>query len=623
MPRLTAPRIAVLLAVLATVAAYARVLDGSFQFDDGLSITQNPMVKNLDDFLWGGFDAELLTAGRPVTTLTFALNYHFARLTPWPYHATNLAIHVAAVLLAFALARRVLRLAGAARPDAIAAAVAALFALHPLQSEAVAYIVQRSESMASALYLATLVLLLVAEEQGFRGGRAAAAWGGAVVAFAVALLTKAIVVTAPVAYLLLVAIVPSPESRRRMAPWGRRAAALAPLVAMALGFATLTLRGLRGVRTAGFSTGISWSYPLTEIRAVTTYLRLLVWPSGQSADWDFPPTYTPADPALPGAVAVLVLVAAAAVALSWRGRRKEGEGPAAARVAGFGLAWFFLVLSPTSSVVPLLDPIAEHRVYLASWGVFLAAAAGGERLGARLRSRWAGWATAGVAAALCAAFGVASWVRAGVWESPLSLWSDVAAKAPLHARAHHGVGYALGTSGDIEGAIREYKLALELARDRYAFYRMPLLTELGAAYILAHRYQEAASVLEVGVRENPQNASMANNLALARLRLGDLDAAYQHALRATQLDPSRADPYNTLAEIMIRKGQPALGLQYIDTAIRLDPDRPVRFLARGVALADLGRVDEACRTFAQLFNRNDQVGRDARGMATRYGCGPR
>ncbi|MCM2334551.1 MAG: hypothetical protein NDI82_11480, partial [Anaeromyxobacteraceae bacterium] len=157
------PWLVLLLPLALAVAATWRALPGQFQFDDETSIVTNPAIKDLAAFLTPGPWRGALAGGRPVTDLTFALNYAYARLEPWNYHLTNLAVHLAAVALAFAVTRRLLRLAGAARGDGIALAAAGLFALHPLQSQAVSYVVQRAESLAAALTLGSLALLLAAE----------------------------------------------------------------------------------------------------------------------------------------------------------------------------------------------------------------------------------------------------------------------------------------------------------------------------------------------------------------------------------------------------------------------------------------------------------------------------
>ena len=164
---------------------------------------------------------------------------------------TNIAVHLAAAVLAFLVALRLLRLAGAARASGVALAVAGLFALHPLQSQAVSYIAERSEALASALYLLALLLLTEAERPG-RAARSWAAYAGRLAAFAMALGTKAIAVTLPAAWLLAARVVPGEEGRSELARPLWRLAMAVPVLALDLAYTRAALGGLAGQRSAGF-----------------------------------------------------------------------------------------------------------------------------------------------------------------------------------------------------------------------------------------------------------------------------------------------------------------------------------------------------------------------------------
>ncbi|HSN12999.1 MAG TPA: hypothetical protein VLT61_00100, partial [Anaeromyxobacteraceae bacterium] len=157
---------ALLVPLALTVVVYARTLPGPLVFDDVAAIADNPAIKDLGRFLSDRLLPELLGGGRVLTDFTFALNYAVGRLEPLGYHLVNLAIHLGVVALVYLLTARVALLAGAARERALALAVAGTFALHPIQTEAVAYVVQRAESLASGLYVAVLLLLMAAERHG-------------------------------------------------------------------------------------------------------------------------------------------------------------------------------------------------------------------------------------------------------------------------------------------------------------------------------------------------------------------------------------------------------------------------------------------------------------------------
>ncbi len=159
--RLAGPA-ALLALLLATAAAYADALRGELQFDDDQFVTSDLAIRDLGRLLREELLPGLLHGRRVVVQATFAADYAVGRLDPLPYHATNLLVHLAAVVLAFLLARDLLRCAGHPRAAGVALAAAALFALHPLQTQAVTYVWQRSESLAALCYLAALLLLRAA-----------------------------------------------------------------------------------------------------------------------------------------------------------------------------------------------------------------------------------------------------------------------------------------------------------------------------------------------------------------------------------------------------------------------------------------------------------------------------
>ena len=208
--------------LLVAALVYARVLHGEFQWDDFSSVVENHRIRNLEQVL-AGFLPALIRSGRPVVDLTFALNHAAGGLDPFGYHLLNLAVHLCAVVLAYAFTRTVLRLAGVPRPLAVAIVVAGAFAFHPLQTQAVSYVAQRAESLASCAYLGALLLLLFAERRGWSLAGVAAYLLGFLV-FVLGLGSKVIVVTLPVAYLLLARTIPRGVHRAEMASPPRRLA---------------------------------------------------------------------------------------------------------------------------------------------------------------------------------------------------------------------------------------------------------------------------------------------------------------------------------------------------------------------------------------------------------------
>lgn len=614
--RLPALGLAVPLAL--AVAASWRVLPGELQFDDEPAIVQNPAVKALAPFLTAAPWRAALSGGRPVTDLTFALNYAYARLEPWNFHLSNLLIHLGAVSLAWAVARRLLRLAGAARPEGVALAAAGLFALHPLQSQAVSYVVQRAESLAAALYLASLLWLLQAEAR--PRGRRAAPLLGAFLLFAAGLGAKATVVTLPAAWLLLAALVPAPSARAGLLGWPARLLAASPFLALDALFAASTVGSLRGPEIGLAVEGLPpTTYLLTQLPVVATYLRLLAWPAGQVVDWHLLPARVLAGAGALLSGLLLAALAGGALALAWRARRREGEAAAAARVAGAGLLWFFLVLAPSSSVVPVVDLLMEHRAYLPALGIFLAVAVGAERALARVR-RGPAW--------LAAALTVAAWLllagllhaRNAVWETRRALWTDAVQKVPDNPRAWTNLALAASQEGRSDEAIRLYQRGLPLA-EREPVVLVRLLGNLGIELARAGRLEEAEQALRRAVAVQPW-PTLRNDLAAILTVRGNLDEAEALLAAVLAAAPDQGEALTSLGKLRLMRGDPAGALPLLDRAVALDPDVPLRHLLRARALSGLGRRPEACATLRALPPALDRsLAADAARAWRELGCG--
>jgi Flp pilus assembly protein TadD len=254
-----------------------------------------------------------------------------------------------------------------------------------------------------------------------------------------------------------------------------------------------------------------WDYARTQLGVLVTYLRLLAFPIGQNFDHDVPLETSFASPRVILAGALLAGLAALAVILFRRGKREGG-----ARVAAFGIAWFFLVASVESSVVPIADLMAEHRVYLPSIGPLVALAVGAAWLARRLAPARGPAVLAGVALGIASLLAVATFQRNRVWASELSFWGDAVAKSPGKARGHAGLATAFGDVGRLDEAVQEYETAIRLdpAAPDPCYNLARLYLAQGA------RTEEAAALLQRAVLLRPGSLQMRANLAAALNRLG-------------------------------------------------------------------------------------------------------
>jgi tetratricopeptide (TPR) repeat protein len=594
---------------------YSPALDGAMQFDDLHAIIGNPAVQDPSHFAW------LRLSSRPLVDLTLALNYRTSALATRPYHLVNLAAHVAVVLAVLVLALWILRRLGWPAPFTTALLTAALFGLHPLQSQAVAYICQRAESLAALWYLIALLFALHAADRP-PGFAAAGAYAAAFLCVLLGWQTKPTLATFPAALLLCGAAFPAATGAFK-----NRLLASLPFWAVTIFFSWRLLRDVSGTGHAGFdlprlSAGLSAGrYLLTQSRVILTYLRLLFWPAGQNVDWDFAPSDSIFEPGTALALlAVAAILFAAAWLWRWSARAAPSDSRSLGRLSAFGILWFFIVLAPTSSVVPIGELIEEQRVYLASFGVFLPAAAAGV-LAARRFVQGPNTLLAAVAAALavCIALGVALHRRAQVWKSAISLWSDAAAKSPLKARPHMNLGYAL-TPVDPARAVDEYRLALRLGAADRTIDHDELNQDLAGALLSLHRYQEAIAILKELIATGPERPQLETNLAIAYLESGKLDESRATAERVAARFPDYSPARHTLGQLAFSRGDYAEAKREFVQALALDPDSTVSLSSLAVTEEKLGNRAAACSAWAKYLRTAGAAVEAARERTAALGC---
>jgi tetratricopeptide (TPR) repeat protein len=613
-------------ALLATAAAYLPSIDGEFQYDDQ-EIAKTTWVRQAHRVLEPSYWAEIT---RPLTGITFAVNHAMSGFRPVSWHVTNVLVHLAAAVLAWRLARRIFARAGLsaagedapAPPDAdrgkgkarrskapapatpavaewAALAAAAIFALHPLHTEAVSYISQRSEALASALYLAGFLVLLAWDraEPGRRWHLLAAAFG----LHALGLAAKPIAATLPAAWLLAAAVLPPPAERelgwvRRVA---RRLPAAAPLLALSLYQAFGSVAAVEGSGHAGYDLGFvtPLQYVATQMRALPIYVRLVLWPAGLNADWQFPFSRSFLEPAvLAGAAFVAALVGGAFLA-AHRFAGRDGDRAAAARIVAFGVLFFLGVLAPTT-LVPLRDPFVEHRLYLASFGIVLALTAAAVVALRRLGPARARVAGAVLALAVLAALGAATAVRNQVWRSALALWADASRKSPEKPRIWVNLGTALHFAGRYADAVKAYDRALALGFDPTVPVEL-VVRNTALALVRLRRYEEARERLVRYLRTAPRDAGTLVILALVQADTDQLEDAERSARAAIQIDGRMSRPYQILGQVHEKRGDLQGAFDQFLTAARLDPADPLPVYSMGRIEEKRGRVAQACDLYAR------------------------
>jgi Tfp pilus assembly protein PilF len=475
----------------------------------------------------------------------------------------------------------------------------------------VSYVVPRSEVLASLLSVGALRLLLAAEDAA-TPARRAGAYLAAVAVAAAALAAKPVAATLPVAYLLHRAAFAAERSGPRLR---RRLLAALPLVALSAAAAWLGLASSAGSSHAGLSVpGVTPGvYALTEARVVFRYLALLALPVGQNVDPDVAVSRTLLEPGtLAAAVALAALASAAVAALLRR--------PTAtlARVAGFGVLWFLLLLLPTS-LVPLADVMAEHRVYLASFGLFLAAAVALDVAAGTLRA--GPLPRAAAVAVLLAALAAVTWTRNAVWETRVGLWTDATERSPWKPRPFSNLGWSRTQRGEHALALAAYRRALELGPDEHV--RAEVLRNMGSSLSQLGRHAEATTALTAAAMDPDVEADARALLAISYLALRNVEAARAQVTRALRVDPEHGVARNTLGQVLLAESNPAAALEQFRIAVRLDPDSPARRYNVAFALQQLGRAREACAAWGEYLAVEGAPEGRQRAAAARaaLGCG--
>ena len=572
--------------------AYHNSFAVPFLLDDEPSILNNPGIRHLWP-IWAALSPSAASAvgGRPVVNLSLAINYALGGTVVWGYHAINLAIHVLAALTLFGVVRRTLLRPGmserfGASAECIALAAAVLWTVHPLQTEAVTYISQRCETLMGLFYLLTLYgFIRGVEGSGLAGASPSRSLGWFALSVAACFLgmaSKEVMVTAPLTVLLYDRTFVSGSFRKA---WSRHWRLYLGLAGswLLLGY---LMAGLHN-RSVGYGLGITWwGYALAECRAVVLYLRLALWPRPLIFDYGY---YVLTEN--PAAVVPYALILAALAAAVLFGLKRQ---PA----IGFIGTWFFVILAPTSSVVPILgSPTAEHRMYLPLAAVVMVVVVGAVAFGRRVFNERQGvvlgCAAGGFAVVL---FTFLTIQRNRDYHSALSIWQDTVEKCPNNFRAHGNLGVALARAGRMQEAIGHYQQALQIMPE-YADAH----NDLGAALLQQGGFQEARQHCLQALRLKPDDAQAQYNLAEALVGLGRVPEAIDHYQQALRIEPDFAAAHNNLGIALARMGRLREAMEHWNQALQIAPDFAEAHFNLGLALEYTGRVPEAIGHYEQAL----------------------
>jgi tetratricopeptide (TPR) repeat protein len=681
--------LAIVLLVLAVILVYRGSLDGAFVFDDVPAILENPTLRHPGDLvgvLAPPGDQAGTVGGRPVLNLSLALNYAFSGPQPRGYHVLNLGIHVAATLLLFGVICRTLDRNGdcpsgidgsgrtanpqphgirgvsasAAERDLrtalpwtsswshsdgllIAFFASLLWAVHPLQTEAVTYVVQRAESLMGLFYLLTLYCFVhcagprtdtvTTDEASVRcrsllaGDRplkiackqaptitsnkrlhshtvsgqdptdspdvdsAHQSWGRGiwavlgVLACLFGMATKEVMVSAPLVVLVYDRTF---VTGSLSGAWRKRRGLYLGLAATWFVLAVLVAGTHGRGGSAGFAAPADvWPYVLTQCKAIVHYLHLAFWPDRLAFDYGTALVRHPGD-VLPQCFLVLLLLTACAAA--WR--QYPGVG-----FLGF---CFFVVLAPSSSVVPIAtEPMAEHRMYLPLAAVSILVVAAIFAVLTRLTPRFARFGFCALGAAAALGLGAATVRRNLDFRSATALWADTVQKVPGNPRAHNDLAEAMLAAGEPAKAAAEFLAAVQVDPDY-----TPAQYNLGVTLLDSGRPQEAIQHLEKALSAPRHQAELHLYLGEAFERTGQHARAVDQYREALRLAPGNAEAAFGLGNALAAQSRYVEAVEALRLAVAWAPNHVGIRNNLANALMFSGRTEEAIAEFREALKRD-------------------
>ncbi len=582
---------------------YSNTIQAPFVFDDGINIVENQSIRDL-----GGFWPP--SGSRYLGILSFALNYHFHGLDVSGYHLVNIVIHILNAILVYWLLSLTIQLPlfkwSGSKIFLFPFLSAVIFLVHPVQTQAVTYIIQRFTSLAAFFYLMAVIFYIKARIWNGRTILLLSYYALSLTFTVMAMKTKEISFTLP----LIIALYEftffrSTTFRSLRGRLLYLLPFLATMLIIPLGMVHIgrPLGELIGeLSRASAETSVMpisrQDYLLTQFRVIVTYLRLLFLPINQNLDYDYPISYSLFEPQTLISMISLISIFAVAIYLFKRSLKTDNVYGV---LAYFGILWFFITLSVESSIIPISDVIFEHRLYLPSVGVIISLHAA---LFYLLEKIWEGrqWQTLIIfyLIIITPVLSTAAYLRNAVWKDNRTLWADVVKKSPNKARPHNNLGNAyarlnlIGSAeeeyksairldpdfadahknmgdiyrfkGELEKAVLEYSIAVKLKPDLPEVY-----LQLGNIYLEQQRWDKAINEFRTAIILRPDYPIAHFNTGIAYARMGSMESAIQGFRNAIILKPDYAEAHLNLGSVYGQMGMADEAIKEFKTALEINP----------------------------------------------------
>ncbi|RPI38379.1 MAG: tetratricopeptide repeat protein [Nitrospiraceae bacterium] len=637
------PFVQAILIALVCLVSYSNTFHVPFQFDDPYNISEKPYVRDISLFFdTARFSPDSSFIMRTVTYFTLAVNYWIHGTNVAGYHVVNILIHMFNGFLVYFLLLFSFRtqyfvsqgLAVSSNPPSsplklrgdegglfssrfIPLAAALLFVSHPIQTQAVTYIVQRLASLATLFYLLSLVMYikwrLSSVGAGLPRPYSFIYYLLSLISAILAMKTKEVAFTLPLVIALYEFLFFTGAFKKRLLsllPF-MLTMLIIPVSLMSIGKPTGEIIGDVS-EVARVETDISrWEYLFTQFRVIVTYIRLLFFPVNQNLDYDYTVYRTFFDPNVILSFLFLLAIFGIGVYCLYRSRidnpgnpayrtgRHRGIAPTThLRLVAFGIFWFFITLSVESSIIPIADVIFEHRLYLPSVGFFIAVTAVVSMVLERVSNISKGWAKIAVAmlGLIVVILSAGTYLRNNVWQSEVTLWEDVAKKSPMRARSYNGLGLAYQKGGRLDEALKSFQQAVALDP-----YYAVAHNSLGTILFKKNLFDLAAEEFSIAISLDPENAIFYNNRGQAYAAMGRFDNAETDYLEAIAHDSFYAEPHHNLGSLYHVKRLYDRAIEEYSKAISIRKDDAVFYSNRGLSFSDLGRFDNAIADYMKAI----------------------
>lgn len=586
------------------IAIYSNILKSPFQYDDIKFIVENRSIRDIANplLIW-----EFLPT-RFIDFFSLALNYHFAKLDVLSYHLFNLFLHLMVSMLVFWFVRLifatpVMKEERLARyKGEIALFISLIFLVHPVQTESVTYIHQRSTCLAGLFYLSSLCLYVTARLWGIDGKPRLQRRILYILSCMLALsgmFTRENTITLPLAIILLEFYFFRENKQIKWLPVLPFLITL-PVIPVTMFLSKpITLLHIQKLADAPIK---GWYYFLTQFNVKITYLRLFFFPLKQSFDYDYPVSRSLFE--LPVLISLVILILLLVIAVKIFHRY---------RLLSFSVFWFFLALLPESSFIPQPDVISEHRLYLPLVGfcifsvcvMYYMLAVKNRKLLVVLLS------------VITVFFCVLTFRRNIIWRDEISLWTDTIAKSPDKARPYNERGNAYIGKGSYADAIADFNKAIEIDAKTPSKVKNPLHSYSIRAriyYNRANAYQkmgnleQALSDYSRSIEINSINPGSYNNRAIIYAARNEYDQAVFDLSRAIKSDPGFILAYSNRAALYMERHKYSEAISDFSKAVQIDPNFTEAYYGRAVAYLNMNNLQQASLDFEKVKRLEAKAG---------------